>query len=70
RRPVLRRVHPGRMGGLTTDRWATLIKRVGPSLVADGLLGEEELTGFFALLDDPAFLDIPQVAISVWAQRR
>ncbi|BFU45121.1 class I SAM-dependent methyltransferase [Krasilnikovia sp. MM14-A1004] len=58
-----------RMGGLGRDRWAPLIKQAGPSLVADGLITEADLAGFFALLADPAFVDIPQVTISAWARR-
>ncbi|GAB1692266.1 methyltransferase domain-containing protein [Krasilnikovia sp. M28-CT-15] len=58
-----------RMGSPGRDRWAPLIKQAGPALVADGLLTEEDLAGFFDLLADPAFVDIPQVTISAWARR-
>ncbi|RZU54052.1 methyltransferase family protein [Krasilnikovia cinnamomea] len=58
-----------RMGCLGRDRWAPLIKQAGPSLVADGLITEGELAGFFELLADPTFVDIPQVTISAWARR-
>lgn len=58
----------GRMGGLATDRWAPLIKQAGPLLVADGLIDDGDLNQFFALLQDPTFLDIPQVTISAWGQ--
>ncbi|GHF52282.1 hypothetical protein GCM10010218_37150 [Streptomyces mashuensis] len=57
------------MGGFGNDRWRPLIDHAGPALVADGLLDEADLTGFHALLADPAFVDIPQVTISVWGRR-
>ncbi|NJC70709.1 class I SAM-dependent methyltransferase [Planosporangium thailandense] len=59
----------GCMGCLGRDRWAPLIKQAGPSLVADNLVTEAELAQFFTLLEDPEFVDIPQVTISGWGRR-
>ncbi|GAA1926653.1 class I SAM-dependent methyltransferase [Streptantibioticus ferralitis] len=59
----------GCMGCLDKDRWFPLINQAGPSLVADGLITETDLQQFFDLLKDPAFVDIPQVTISVWGRR-
>ncbi|MCQ4079499.1 class I SAM-dependent methyltransferase [Streptomyces sp. RB6PN25] len=59
----------GCMGCLGKDRWSPLISQAGPSLVADGLITETELTEFFELLSDPAFVDIPQVTIAAWGRR-
>ncbi len=59
----------GCMGLLGKDRWRPLINQAGPALVADGLITEAELKGFFELLDDPAFVDIPQFTVSAWGRR-
>ncbi|WP_432093352.1 class I SAM-dependent methyltransferase [Streptomyces sp. bgisy100] len=58
----------GCMGGLDKDRWAPLIGQAGPSLVADGLITQTDLDRFFRLLQDPEFIDIPQVTISAWGR--
>ncbi|MGP3925113.1 class I SAM-dependent methyltransferase [Streptomyces sp. 8N616] len=60
---------PGCMGCLDKDRWFPLINQVGPSLVADGLITERDLSQFFELLNDPTFVDIPQITISTWGRR-
>ncbi len=59
----------GCMGCLGKDRWFPLIRQAGPSLIADGLVTEADLTQFFDLLKDPTFVDIPQVTISAWGRR-
>ncbi|GAA3081794.1 hypothetical protein GCM10020000_79650 [Streptomyces olivoverticillatus] len=59
----------GCMGGLGKDRWAPLIAQAGPSLIADGLITQADLAQFTRLLQDPAFIDIPQVTISAWGRR-
>lgn len=59
----------GCMGCLGKDRWFPLIRQVGPSLIADGLVTEADLIQFFDLLKDPTFVDIPQVTISAWGRR-
>jgi SAM-dependent methyltransferase len=59
----------GCMGCLDKDRWLPLINQVGPSLVADGLITETDLSQFFDLLNDPTFVDIPQITISAWGRR-
>ncbi|GAA4027155.1 methyltransferase domain-containing protein [Allokutzneria multivorans] len=58
----------GRMGGLSADRWRPLIDRVAPELIASGALAEADVTEFHELLGDAAFLDVPQVTLSVWGQ--
>jgi SAM-dependent methyltransferase len=57
------------MGNGARDRWRPLIGQAGPAMVADGLLDQTELDGFFALLDDPTFVDIPQVTVCAWGRR-
>ncbi|MER6049165.1 DUF6545 domain-containing protein [Streptomyces sp. NPDC001793] len=59
----------GCMGGLDKDRWRPLISQAAPALLAEGLVTEGDLGEFSALLDDPAFIDIPQVTISAWGRR-
>lgn len=57
------------MGNGARDRWRPLISQAGPAMVEDGLIDQADLDGFFALLDDPAFVDIPQVTIYAWGRR-
>ncbi|WP_078971130.1 class I SAM-dependent methyltransferase [Streptomyces chattanoogensis] len=59
----------GCMGGLDKDRWLPLITQAAPSLLADGLIAEADLAQFSEMLKDPAFVDIPQVTLSVWGRR-
>lgn len=59
----------GCMGCLGKDRWLPLIKQAGPALVADGLLSDADLDRFYELLEDPAFVDIPQFTLSAWGRR-
>ncbi|WP_234025256.1 class I SAM-dependent methyltransferase [Streptomyces sp. MspMP-M5] len=59
----------GCMGGLDKDRWRPLIAQAAPSLLAEGLVTEADLSEFSALLDDPAFIDIPQVTVAAWGRR-
>ncbi|MFI0716670.1 class I SAM-dependent methyltransferase [Streptomyces inhibens] len=61
--------NPGCMGGLSKDRWLPLITQAAPTLLADGLITEADLEEFATLLKDPAFIDIPQITISVWGRR-
>ncbi|MBB5800497.1 SAM-dependent methyltransferase [Saccharothrix ecbatanensis] len=58
----------GRMGG-AEDRWAPLLRRAAPALLANGSVTEADLAGFDALLADPAFLDVPQFTMSAWGRR-
>ncbi|MGD3109637.1 class I SAM-dependent methyltransferase [Streptomyces sp. YGL11-2] len=59
----------GCMGGLDKDRWRPLIAQAAPALLAEGLVTEADLNEFAGLLDDPAFIDIPQVTVSAWGRR-
>ncbi|MER0447388.1 class I SAM-dependent methyltransferase [Streptomyces sp. Edi4] len=59
----------GRMGGLEKDRWAPLIDRAAPALLASGLITDTDLTEFGRLLKDPEVIDIPQMTISAWGRR-
>ncbi|MEK2479197.1 class I SAM-dependent methyltransferase [Streptomyces noursei] len=59
----------GCMGGLDKDRWRPLIAQAAPALLAEGLVTETDLGEFSALLDDPAFIDIPQITVSAWGRR-
>ncbi|MGH3527455.1 MAG: class I SAM-dependent methyltransferase, partial [Pseudonocardiaceae bacterium] len=59
----------GCMGCLGKDRWRPLIRQAAPSLIADGLVTDADLSQFFDLLKDPTFVDIPQVTISAWGRR-
>ncbi|MGW3177186.1 class I SAM-dependent methyltransferase [Streptomyces sp. NPDC001153] len=59
----------GRMGGLDKDRWRPLIERAAPALLAGGLVTEADLGEFTELLQDPAFIDIPQMTVSAWGRR-
>ncbi|ARF59945.1 SAM-dependent methyltransferase [Streptomyces gilvosporeus] len=59
----------GCMGGLDKDRWRPLIAQAAPALLAEGLVTEADLSEFAGLLDDPAFIDIPQVTVSAWGRR-
>ncbi|WP_394845983.1 class I SAM-dependent methyltransferase [Pendulispora brunnea] len=60
----------GCMGGGSRDRWSPLIANAGPALVAEGLLSEADLEGFFELVADPCFIDIPQVTIAAWGRAK
>ncbi|WP_433261812.1 class I SAM-dependent methyltransferase [Actinosynnema sp. CS-041913] len=57
----------GRMGG-PGDRWAELIRRAAPDLVAAGTVTADDLAEFEALRTDPAFLDIPQITVCAWGR--
>ncbi|WP_030064134.1 class I SAM-dependent methyltransferase [Streptomyces natalensis] len=59
----------GCMGGLDKDRWRPVIAQAAPALLAEGLVTEADLSEFSGLLDDPAFIDIPQVTVSAWGRR-
>ncbi|MFD8546863.1 class I SAM-dependent methyltransferase [Streptomyces sp. NPDC059649] len=59
----------GCMGGGTKDRWLPLITQAAPAMLADGVITQEDLTQFTTLLEDPAFIDIPQVTIAAWGRR-
>ncbi|MBL1100267.1 class I SAM-dependent methyltransferase [Streptomyces coffeae] len=59
----------GCMGGLDKDRWLPLITQAAPALITDGLITETDLTAFSDLLEDSAFIDIPQITIAAWGRR-
>ncbi|MFF3920210.1 class I SAM-dependent methyltransferase [Streptomyces sp. NPDC001852] len=59
----------GCMGGLAKDRWRPLIERAAPALLASGLVSDADLGAFTELLEDPTFVDIPQMTISAWGRR-
>ncbi|MEV5568180.1 SAM-dependent methyltransferase, partial [Streptomyces sp. NPDC052196] len=59
----------GCMGGLEKDRWAPLIDRAAPALLASGLITDTDLAEFGRLLKDPEVIDIPQLTISAWGRR-
>jgi hypothetical protein len=56
-------------GGPHRDRWLPLVRPATPAMLASGLVTEEELAAFAALVADPAFLDIPQFTVSAWGRR-
>ncbi|MBP2472856.1 SAM-dependent methyltransferase [Crossiella equi] len=58
----------GMMGNLDRDRWRPLLAQVTPAMLAKGLVTEADIAEFEALLNDPAFVDIPQFTISAWGQ--
>lgn len=56
----------GCMGNGRRDRWRPLVGQVAPAMVADGLVTQADVDEFTELLDDPAFIDIPQFTITAW----
>lgn len=57
------------MGNLERDRWRPLIAQVSPALIEEGSITQAELDEFTALLDDPAFIDVPQFTLAAWGRR-
>ncbi|OHU47230.1 hypothetical protein BKG82_26610 [Mycobacteroides chelonae] len=63
--------HHGRttfLGGGEADRWAPLIEPVAEQLLAQGIV-QQDLDDFFAALQNPAILDIPQIIITVTGRK-
>lgn len=57
------------MGNLQRDRWRPLIAQVSPALLEEGSISRADLDEFTHLLDDPAFVDVPQFTLAAWARR-
>lgn len=63
---------PGPLGaatGLNDELTRVNIHQVGPLLVDRGLLTADELRAALSLLDDPTFLDLMSVNLSVWGRK-
>ncbi|GAA3435431.1 class I SAM-dependent methyltransferase [Kutzneria kofuensis] len=57
------------LGGLADDLWRMNLRQAGPHLIAKGLFTPEALDECLALIDDPAFVDVRYIGISVWARK-
>jgi SAM-dependent methyltransferase len=53
------------LGGLADDLWRLNLRQAGPHLIAKGLFTAEALDECLALLDDPGFVDVRYIGISV-----
>lgn len=56
-------------GGLDDEFWKTFLAQLGPAFVESGKLTDQELADGLAMIDDPAFVDIPVAFISAWGRR-
>ena len=58
------------LGGLADDLWRLNLRQAGPHLIAKGLFTQAALDECLALIDDPGFVDVRYIGISVWARKR
>lgn len=57
------------LGGLADDLWRLNLVQAGPHLIAKGLFTQDALDDCLALIDDPGFVDVRYIGISVWARK-
>lgn len=57
------------LGGLADDLWRLNLRQAGPHLIAKGLFTQQALDECLALIDDPAFVDVRYIGISVWGRK-
>lgn len=57
------------LGGVHDAFALTTIRQIGGVMVKDGDITQAELDEMVALFDDPAFVDVRSVFISVWGQK-
>lgn len=56
-------------GGPGDEWFRVMMAQAAPALTGTELLSEAELAAGLALLDDPAFVDMPLATVSAWAHR-
>lgn len=59
---------PSCLGNGGRDRWRPLLDGVAPQMIDGGSVGAEDVAAFHADLDDPGFIDIPQLTLAVWGR--
>lgn len=57
------------LGGLADDLWRLNLRQAGPHLIAKGLFTEAALAECLALIDEPTFVDVRYIGISVRARK-